>query len=116
MVNAVWTNTSGARHQPTGFGVRKVPRMDPLGHRLHRQAAVTDLPSLEREVAARWVRSELASRTVARPAAEAGWTCYVEPLSPAGVPGTTHLRLLALADLYPRFKAMQGFEVTVSRG
>lgn len=93
-----------------------MPRMDPLGHRLHRQAAVTDLPSLEREVAARWVRSELASRTVARPAAEAGWTCYVEPLSPAGVPGTTHLRLLALADLYPRFKAMQGFEVTVSRG
>ena len=77
---------------------------------------MTDLPVVEREVADRWARSGLATRLLARQAAGPGWTCYVEPQITAGLPGATHLRVLALADLYPRFKAMQGFDVTVSHG
>ncbi|HET7014023.1 MAG TPA: class I tRNA ligase family protein [Streptosporangiaceae bacterium] len=77
---------------------------------------MTDLPAVERAVAARWTRSGLAPRLLAGPAAGPSWTCYVEPHSTAGLPGATHQRVLALADLYPRFKAMQGFDVTVSHG
>ena len=75
-----------------------------------------DLPAIERDVAARWARSELAARSRTRTQAGPRWTCYVEPLTTAGLPGAAHLRVLALADLYPRFKAMQGFSVSVSHG
>jgi isoleucyl-tRNA synthetase len=75
-----------------------------------------NLPALEHEVAARWGRSQLAARSRAAAAAGPGWTCYVEPLTTAGLPGVAHLRVLALADLYPRFKTMQGFSVSVSHG
>lgn len=75
-----------------------------------------DLPAIEREVAARWARSDLATRSLARTAPGQDWTCYVEPLTTAGLPGLAHLRVLALAELYSRFKAMRGFSVTVSRG
>ena len=109
MVNAAW-------HQRTGFGVRKVPRKDARARQQHEQGSVTDLPALERDVASGWVRSGLASRSLARKATGPSWTCYVEPLSPAGLPGVTHARVLALADLYPRFRAMQGYDVTVSHG
>ncbi|HEY3902724.1 MAG TPA: class I tRNA ligase family protein [Streptosporangiaceae bacterium] len=88
-----------------------MPRNDPEPRG---QAAVIDLPALEREVAARWARSELAARSPA--VAGPRWTCFVEPLTTAGLPGAAHLRVLALADLYPRFKAMQGFTVSVSHG
>jgi isoleucyl-tRNA synthetase len=77
---------------------------------------MTDLPAVEREVAARWARSGLASRSLARKATGPRWTCYVEPQSTAGLPGATHLRVVALADLYLRFKAMQGLDATVSNG
>jgi isoleucyl-tRNA synthetase len=77
---------------------------------------VIDLPALEREVAARWARSELAARSRTRTQAGPRWTCLVEPFATAGLPGAGHLRAITLADLYPRFKAMQGFSVSVSHG
>ena len=77
---------------------------------------MTDLPALEREVAARWARSGLVPESLARKATGPSWTCYVEPQSPPGCQVSRTLRVLALADLYPRFKAMQGYDVTVSHG
>jgi isoleucyl-tRNA synthetase len=75
-----------------------------------------DLPAIEHQVAARWADSDLAGRTLAQAAARPMWSCYTQPSAATGVPGIGYARARTLADVYARFKTMQGMAVPRGHG
>src|SRR5258708_2744790 len=77
---------------------------------------VLDLPAIERQVAARWAESDVAGRTLAQAVARPLWSCYTEPSATTGVPGIGYARAQTIADLYSRFKTMQGMAVPRGHG
>ena len=70
-----------------------------------------DLPAIEREVAARWAESGILGKSLARTASGPLWSCHVQPSAAIGVPGIGYARTRTAADLYARFKTMQGLAV-----
>jgi isoleucyl-tRNA synthetase len=75
-----------------------------------------DLPAIERKVAARWAESDILGKSLARTASGPVWSCYTQPSAATGVPGIGYARTRAAADLYARFKTMQGMAVPRGHG
>lgn len=75
-----------------------------------------DLAAIERAVAARWAESDVPGKSLAKTASGPVWSCYTQPSAATGVPGIGYARARALADLYARFKAMQGMAVPRGHG
>jgi len=75
-----------------------------------------DLPAIEHEVAARWADSDLVGATLAQATARPLWSCYTQPSAATGVPGIGYARARTSADLYARFKTMQGMRVPRGHG
>src|SRR5215472_10029020 len=75
-----------------------------------------DLVAIERGVAARWAESDVLGKSLAQSASGPVWSCYTQPSAATGVPGMGYAGTRALADLYSRFKAMQGMAVPRGHG
>jgi isoleucyl-tRNA synthetase len=73
--------------------------------------AAVDLPTIEREVLARWREGGLFERSLDQTSAGAPWTFYEGPPTANGMPGVHHVEARVFKDLFPRFKTMQGFHV-----
>ncbi|HVB46559.1 MAG TPA: class I tRNA ligase family protein [Streptosporangiaceae bacterium] len=78
--------------------------------------ATIDLPSAEREMLSRWTAHGTPARSLARTADRSAWVCYDGPATAHGMPGIQHLPGRVIADIYPRFKAMRGFQVARQAG
>ncbi len=78
--------------------------------------AVVDLPTLEREVLARWRDGGVFERSLEQTSAGTPWTFYEGPPTANGMPGTHHIEARVFKDLFPRFKTMQGFRVARQAG
>lgn len=75
-----------------------------------------DLAAIEREVAARWAESDVLGASIAQTASGPLWSCYTQPSAATGVPGIGYARARTIADLYARFKTMQGMAVPRGHG
>jgi len=75
-----------------------------------------DLPAIEREVAARWAESDVLGKSLAQNASGRLWSCCTQPSPAIGVPGIGYARTRTAADLYARFKTMQGMAVPRGHG
>src|SRR5262249_45950451 len=67
-------------------------------------------------MAARWADTGLRGRILAQATARPPWSCWTQPSAATGVPGIGYARTRTLADLYARFKTMQGMAVPRSHG
>jgi isoleucyl-tRNA synthetase len=75
-----------------------------------------DLPAIERDVAARWAESDVLGKSLAQTVSSPLWSCYTQPSATTGVPGLGYARARTIADLYARFKTMQGMAVPRGHG
>jgi isoleucyl-tRNA synthetase len=78
--------------------------------------AQVDLPSLEREVLARWQDAGIFERSLKQTAGGPAWIFYEGPPTANGKPGVHHVEARTFKDLFPRFKTMQGFHVARQAG
>ncbi|HEX9064794.1 MAG TPA: class I tRNA ligase family protein [Streptosporangiaceae bacterium] len=67
---------------------------------------------LDDQVLARWAATGLLARRDRAAAGRPPWICYESPPLGGGLPGVQHIAGRALADLYLRYRAMQGFLAT----
>jgi isoleucyl-tRNA synthetase len=70
-----------------------------------------DLPTLDREVLARWRATDPFGRSLAQTADGPRWNVYEGPPTANGMPGIHHVEARAFKDTFPRFKTMKGFHV-----
>ncbi len=82
-----------------------------------------DLPAMEREVLAFWRERDIFAKSVARnqgapetPDTQGHWTFYEGPPTANGRPGTHHVESRTFKDIFPRFKTMQGRQVSRKGG
>ncbi len=77
---------------------------------------VPDLPGLEQDLAERWAKSGLTSRSVASRADGPRWLLLSEPMAATGMPSLSFLRARTISDVYCRLRSMQGFQVRHRHG
>ena len=75
------------------------------------EPAPGDLAALEREVLDRWERTAVPSRSMTGKTRVPSWSFHQVPRVADGMPGIHQLPGIAIADMYRRLKAMQGFKV-----
>lgn len=115
-----WAIVSAARHiagADAGIQRGRWRAMRATGERAEEvQPNGPDLAAIEREVAARWAESDVLGKSLAQTASGPVWSCYTQPSAATGVPGMGYAGARALADLYARFKTMQGMAVPRGHG
>ncbi len=75
-----------------------------------------DLPALEREVLELWRENQTFEKSLSRNAGGEHWTFFEGPPTANGRPGTHHVEARAFKDVFPRFKTMQGYQVSRKGG
>jgi isoleucyl-tRNA synthetase len=110
-------NRTNAGRTNGGAAMRDVPGPTVgLAVRMHAaEAEPVDLAGIERETLERWEQAAVPSRSVARTPQGPLWSFHQHPRVASGMPGVHQLPGLAIADMYQRLKAMQGFNVQRSR-
>ena len=68
-------------------------------------------PALEESVLERWREGETFRRQLAAGAGKPTWSFYEGPPTANGKPGSHHVLARAFKDVYPRYKAMCGYDV-----
>jgi isoleucyl-tRNA synthetase len=86
------------------------------GSRMPDVSAQVDLPTIEREMLARWNRDRTFDHSLKQTAGGPRWTFYEGPPTANGMPGVHHIEARVFKDLFPRFKTMQGFHVERKAG
>ena len=75
-----------------------------------------DLPAMEKEILELWRSEDTFARSIERNAGNDAWTFYEGPPTANGRPGTHHVESRSFKDVFPRFKTMQGYQVTRKGG
>jgi len=73
-------------------------------------------PELEQRIIARWRTQRVFERSLQKPAPRGRWVFYEGPPTANGKPGVHHVISRVFKDLFPRFKTMQGYQVTRKGG
>lgn len=85
------------------------PLFEPVSPEVH-------FPELERRTIERWRDQRVFQRSLEKPAPRGRWVFYEGPPTANGKPGVHHVISRAFKDLFPRFKTMQGYQVTRKGG
>jgi isoleucyl-tRNA synthetase len=75
-----------------------------------------DLPALEHEVLELWRERDIFTKSLHRNEGGEPWTFYEGPPTANGRPGTHHVEARTFKDAFPRFKTMQGYQVSRKGG
>ncbi len=75
-----------------------------------------DLPALEHEVLDFWREHDIFTRSLTHNEGAERWTFYEGPPTANGRPGTHHVEARTFKDAFPRFKTMQGYQVSRKGG
>ncbi len=68
-------------------------------------------PALEEEVLERWRRDDVFHQQLARREGAETWSFYEGPPTANGIPHAAHVLSRVFKDIYPRYKAMAGYQV-----
>ena len=74
-------------------------------------APVVDFPAAEADVRAFWREHRIFEKTLARRRGAPRWVFYEGPPTANGLPHNGHALTRVIKDVFPRYKAMQGFDV-----
>ena len=77
----------------------------------YREFTGLNLPSIEKEILAKWNESEAFEKSVSLREGQTPFVFYEGPPSANGMPGIHHVISRTLKDLVCRYKTMQGFQV-----
>ena len=88
--------------------------MDPSGFRP--VDPKQSFPDLEHEVLERWRREDVFHRQLAQREGAETWSFYEGPPTANGLPGSHHVLSRVFKDIYPRYKAMSGYQVPRKAG
>ncbi|MFZ9227917.1 MAG: isoleucine--tRNA ligase [Candidatus Nanopelagicales bacterium] len=75
-----------------------------------------DLPAMEREVIDFWQKNEIFHKSLNQRDENKRWVFYEGPPTANGLPGAHHVEARVFKDVFPRFKAMQGYYVPRQAG
>ena len=70
-----------------------------------------NLPEMEHEVLGMWEREEIFHKSLNQRDQKKSWVFYEGPPTANGKPGAHHVEARVFKDVFPRFKAMQGYYV-----
>lgn len=70
-----------------------------------------NLPEMEREVIGMWEKEDIFNKSLSQRDEEKRWVFYEGPPTANGTPGAHHVEARVFKDVFPRFKAMQGYYV-----
>jgi len=87
------------------------PHATPVAQPFAPLPATVDLPSIEREILARWADRDVFRRSLEQTATGEPWVFYEGPPTANGQPGAHHVEARAFKDLFPRFRTMRGYHV-----
>jgi isoleucyl-tRNA synthetase len=73
-------------------------------------------PALEEEILGRWRRDDVFAKQLARREDAEIWSFYEGPPTANGLPGSHHVLSRVFKDVYPRYKAMSGYQVPRKAG
>jgi isoleucyl-tRNA synthetase len=73
-------------------------------------------PELEERVLERWRESDVFARSLAAREGAETWSFYEGPPTANGRPGSHHVLARVFKDIYPRYKAMAGYQVPRKAG
>ena len=75
-----------------------------------------DLPAMEREVIDFWQKNDVFHKSLNQRDENKRWVFYEGPPTANGMPGAHHVEARVFKDVFPRFKAMQGYYVPRQAG
>ncbi|MEY3496285.1 MAG: hypothetical protein RJA80_507, partial [Actinomycetota bacterium] len=75
-----------------------------------------ELPAMEREVIDFWQKNEIFHKSLNQRDENKRWVFYEGPPTANGLPGAHHVEARVFKDVFPRFKAMQGYYVPRQAG
>ncbi len=70
-----------------------------------------NLPEMEREVIGMWESEQIFHKSLNQRDQSKSWIFYEGPPTANGKPGAHHVEARVFKDVFPRFKAMQGYYV-----
>lgn len=70
-----------------------------------------NLPEMEREVIGMWEKEDIFNKSLSQRNEDKRWVFYEGPPTANGMPGAHHVEARVFKDVFPRFKAMQGYYV-----
>jgi isoleucyl-tRNA synthetase len=74
------------------------------------------LPELEERILERWRKHEVFKRSIEQREGSPVWSFYEGPPTANGPPGSHHILSRAFKDIYPRYRAMCGYQVPRKAG
>ncbi|MBF6595064.1 MAG: isoleucine--tRNA ligase [Thermaceae bacterium] len=84
--------------------------------KLFKEVGGADFPGLEASVLSFWKEQRIFEKSEEKPALEGEFVFYEGPPTANGKPAMHHVLARSFKDLFPRYKAMQGFHVTRKGG
>ena len=75
-----------------------------------------DLPAMEREIIDFWQKNDVFHKSLNQRDENKRWVFYEGPPTANGMPGAHHVEARVFKDVFPRFKAMQGYYVPRQAG
>ncbi|HEY0262076.1 MAG TPA: class I tRNA ligase family protein, partial [Chitinophagales bacterium] len=74
------------------------------------------LPTIEKEILARWKAENIFQKSISERPAENSFVFYEGPPSANGKPGIHHVMGRAIKDIFCRYKTLQGYRVERKAG
>ena len=72
-----------------------------------------DLPGMEREILEFWETEDVFHRSLAQTENGPSWVFYEGPPTANGTPGTHHIEARVFKDVFPRYRTMKGYHLSL---